>query len=102
MATSNSTCWTMIRGAAEGGASERDAFVRLYFPVVRAYLAARWKSSRYTEREEDALQEVFFEFLRGGGALEHVDKSRAGGFRAFLFGVVRNVALRVERRVGRG
>lgn len=101
MSPTDSTCWTVIQGASAGSPNEREAFARLYLPVVRAYLAARWKDSRYREHEEDTLQDVFLECFRRGGALEHVDIGRSGGFRAFLFGVVRNVALRTERRVAR-
>lgn len=38
------------------------------------------------------------EFFKGGGALERVDPKSPGGFRAYLYGVVRNVALTAERR----
>ena len=47
---------------------------------------------------DDAVQEVFVECFRDEGVLERWDSDRPGGFRAFLFGVVRNVALRFERK----
>ncbi len=47
------------------------------------------------------MQEVFVECFRRGGALERVDRDRDGGFRAFLYGVARNVARRVEGRKAR-
>jgi DNA-directed RNA polymerase specialized sigma24 family protein len=50
---------------------------------------------------EDAMQEVFLECFRGGGVLERADPGCEGGFRAFLFGVARNVALRVEKRLAK-
>jgi RNA polymerase sigma-70 factor (ECF subfamily) len=93
-----STCWTLLRAAACGVASEREDFARRYAPVLRAYLAARWRGSRLLQDLDDAVQDVFVECLRPGGALDRLDPARAGGFRAFLFGVARNVALRRESR----
>ncbi len=98
--TSNTTCWMLIRGAASGSKEDRDAFARRYSPVIRAYLGARWRSSLRLADLDDAVQDVFVECFREGGVLEKVDGSRPGGFRAFLYGVVRNVALRAERRAG--
>src|SRR6185437_2518113 len=43
----------------------------------------------------------FVECFKQGGMLAHVERDRSGGFRAFLFGVVRNVARRSETRRGR-
>src|SRR5262249_8572391 len=37
------------------------------------------------------------ECFKQGGVLEKAERGRGGGFRAFLFGVVRMVALRLER-----
>ena len=82
------TCWTLIRGAAEGNASDRDRFAALYLPVVRGYLSARW-SARWRGRGavaelEDAVQQVFVECLRKGGVLERAAVSVEGSFRSFL------------------
>jgi RNA polymerase sigma factor (sigma-70 family) len=88
------TCWTLIRDAADGDAAARDRFGRVYLPVVRAYLAARWRGQKHDA--DDAAQDVFVECFRAGGLLERVDASRPGGFRAFLLGAVRNVARRHE------
>lgn len=66
-------------------------------PVVKAYLAARWRSAR--REVDDAVQDVFVECFRHGGLLEKADPERGGGFRAFLLGAVRNVARRHEERV---
>lgn len=71
------TCWTMIRRAAEGDAAARGEFVRHYAEPLRAYFAARWRA----------------------GALER--GAQASSFRAFLAGVARNVALRIEQRRAR-
>lgn len=90
------TCWTMIRDAAEGDRLARERFARLYLPVVKAYLAARWRNARHDV--DDAAQDVFVECFRDGGLLEKADPERSGGFRAFLFGAVRNVAGRHEER----
>jgi len=97
----DSTCWTVIQGAAAGSAADRDDFVRRYAPVIRAYLAARWGESRYRQELEDGVQEVFLECFRQGGVLERADPVHAGGFRSFLYGVMRNVALRIEARLAR-
>ena len=39
MAGHDTTCWTVIRGAAAGDRDDRDLFARRYEPVVRAYLS---------------------------------------------------------------
>jgi RNA polymerase sigma-70 factor (ECF subfamily) len=90
----------LIRGAAEGGTEEREEFARRYAPVLRAYLGARWRESFLRGDVEDAVQEIFLECFRGGGVLERAETGHRGGFRAFLYGVARNVALRFERRRG--
>jgi RNA polymerase sigma-70 factor (ECF subfamily) len=95
MSAPESTCWTLIRGAADGVAADRDAFARRYAPVVRAYLAARWRRSPLTADLDDAVQDVFLACFRAGGALDRADPGH-GGFRPFLYGVARNVALRYE------
>ncbi len=99
---SDTTCWTVIRGAAQGRPKDREEFARRYEPVVRAYLGARWRASGLKGEIDDAAQEVFLDCFKDGGALERADEGRPGGFRAFLYGVVRNVAARAERERGRG
>src|SRR6266540_1305857 len=94
---SPSTCWTVVRAAIAGGDSDRDAFARRYSPVVRAYLGARWRGSALLGELEDAHQEVFVELFKTDGALDRFEAGAGGGFRAFLFAVARNVALRTER-----
>ena len=101
MAESESTCWLLIRGAAAGRVRDREAFARCYEPVIRAFLGARWREAALRGDIDDAVQEVFIECFRGGGALETADPERPRGFRAFLNGVARNVALRFERARGR-
>jgi len=92
--TQDVTCWTMIRGAAEGNGADRREFARRYGGVIEAYLRRRWAGSPLLQDVDDAAQEVFVECFREGGVLE---KARiGGGFRAYLFGVVRNVARRFE------
>ena len=90
------TCWTVIRGAASGDQRDQSTFSRRYLPVVRAYLAARWRDAALEQNLEDAIQDVFIECFRAEGVLERADRDQPGGFRAFLFGVVRNIALRTE------
>jgi RNA polymerase sigma-70 factor (ECF subfamily) len=69
--------------------------------MVRAYLAARWRGSNLRNELDDTVQEVFIECLKAGGLLERARADRAGGFRAFLYGAVRKVALRAEARRAR-
>src|SRR5262249_51380287 len=97
----SSTCWIAIREAAAGDPAGRERFARRYAPVARAYLEARWKNTTRSHDVDDALQEVFMECFREGGALEKVDPARAGGFRAFLYGITRNIAARIEQRRAR-
>ncbi len=96
--SSQATCWTLIRGAAAGSGEGRERFGRRYAAPLRAFFAARWRHSLVSQDVEDALQEVFLECFREGGALDRVEERRAGGFRAFLYGVARNVARRIESR----
>lgn len=94
MSSPQSTCWTVIRGAALGSARDREEFARRYLPVVRRYLSSRWRHSLHLSHLDDAVQEVFVECFRQGGVLARMGPGR--GFRPFLFGVVRNVARRME------
>jgi RNA polymerase sigma factor (sigma-70 family) len=97
----DSTCWGLLQDAAAGGEASRAEFAARYAPVVRAYLAARWRGSKWLRELDDAVQDVFLECLRDGGLLERARADRPGGFRPFLYGAVRNVALRVETRRAR-
>jgi len=96
MADSQSTCWTVISGAAAGRAADRAEFARLYEPVLRAFFGARWRGSPLSVDVEDAVQEVFVDCFRANGALARVEQGRGGSFRAFLRGVARNVGMRIE------
>src|SRR5262249_46734204 len=89
MASAESTCWTVIAGPAAGHGPDREQFARLYTPVVRAWLGARWRQHPLLADLDDAVQEVFVECFRAGGVLQRADPERAGGFRPFLFGVIR-------------
>jgi RNA polymerase sigma-70 factor (ECF subfamily) len=95
------TCWTLISGAASGNDVDRREFASRYLPVVRAYLHARWRGRLDAHELEDVEQEVFVECLREGGVLQRAERGHGEGFRAFLFGVVRNVAQRCEARRAR-
>ena len=101
MSTSESTCWTVIHAAAAGSLSDREEFARRYLDTVRAYLSARWRGSPLLDDLDDAAQEVFVECFRQGGAVEAAGAGRVPAFRAFLYGVVRNVARRFESRPAR-
>jgi RNA polymerase sigma-70 factor (ECF subfamily) len=98
MSAPESTCWTMIRAAVAGHPAEREALARCYLGVVRAYLSSRWRGTALRGEVEDATQAVFVECFRAGGVLDAVDAGNVPGFRAFLYGVIRNVARRVESR----
>jgi RNA polymerase sigma-70 factor (ECF subfamily) len=98
MPSPESTCWTVIRAAAAGSPADREELARRYVSVVRAYLAARWRGSPQFSERDDALQEVFVECFRRSGALEAAGAGRVPSFRAFLYGVIRNVARRFESR----
>jgi len=101
MGAEESTCWTLLRDAAAGGEAPRAEFAARYAPVVRAYLAARWRGSTLIRELDDTIQDVFIECLRAGGLLDRARADQPGGFRAFLYGAVRNVALRAEARRAR-
>ena len=101
MGARDSTCWTLLRDAAAGGEVSRAEFAARYAPVVRAYLAVRWRGSKLLRELDDTVQDVFIECLRDGGLLERARADRPGGFRAFLYGAVRKVALRAEARRAR-
>jgi RNA polymerase sigma factor (sigma-70 family) len=92
------THWTQIAAAGRGDGRARDAVVERYLPLVRAYFGRRWQLPALRGQLDDAVQEAFFELFREGGALERADPGRPGGFRAYLAGVLRHVALRVEER----
>jgi len=101
MSSADSTCWTLVEAAAAGRREEREEFARRYHAPVEAYFRARWAGTRYIQEVEDGVQELFLECFREGGVLQRTVKGGARGFRAFLYGAVRNVALRIERRGGR-
>jgi RNA polymerase sigma-70 factor (ECF subfamily) len=98
---SQETCWTLIKAAADQDNEARSLFARSYLPVVRAYLAARWKNSSYRGDIDDAVQEVFVECFRTDGVLASADPERRGNFHKYLLGAVRNVAARRERQRAR-
>lgn len=94
------TSWTLIQAAADGSKAALDQFAQRYEQVVRNCLAARWNRSKRIALIDDAVQEVFFECIRPGGALSRVDPKHSSGFRGYLYGVMRNVMLRFETRPG--
>ncbi len=97
MSNAPATCWTVIQGAAAGRAEDREDFARRYEPIIRAYLAARWAGSPLVAEIDDALQEIFVDCFRAGGVLERAEVDKPGGFRSFLYGVIRIAALRAEK-----
>lgn len=97
-AVAGETSWTLIKAAAEGSRSAANEFALRYEPVVRKCLQARWVRASGNKLIDDAVQDVFVECIRPGGVLARADKGYPGGFRAFLYGVVRNVMRRFEAR----
>ena len=97
--SSEETCWSIVEGAVRGDPEARETFARTYLQVVRNTLHFRWRQGPLSDRVEDAVQDVFMDCFRKEGALGRVDRER-GGFRNFLHGVVRFVALRYEERGG--
>jgi len=94
------TCWSLIRGAAECRDGARAEFARRYSRVIRGFFRSRWRGRPLQSDVDDAVQEVFVDCFRAGGALERANADR-GGFRPFLRGVARHVALRFEERARR-
>ena len=94
------TCWTMLRAASAGDASAKSVFARSYAAPIRAYLGHRWRDTPYTDTIDDAVQDVFVECMKPGGVLDHANQD-LGDFRALLYGVVRNIARRFEKRAAR-
>jgi RNA polymerase sigma factor (sigma-70 family) len=98
MDDTGSTCWEMLEAAAAGSREARARFAERYEPLVRTYFAARWRNPPLRFELDDAVQEVFVECLKSGGILQKAQPDRPGGFRAFLYGLIRNVARRFESR----
>ena len=92
------TSWGMIAQAARGDLTRRDEFACRYRPVLLAYFSARWRGPGQAQLVEDAVHEVFLDCFKEGGVLARANPGRSGGFRAFLYGVARCVALRFEER----
>lgn len=90
----------MLRAASAGDANAKSVFARSYTTPIRAYLGHRWRDNGLAAAINDALQDVFVECMKPGGVLDHADQER-GDFRALLYGVVRNVARRFEKRAAR-
>jgi RNA polymerase sigma-70 factor (ECF subfamily) len=101
MRESLKTSWALIKGAAAGEQEAREEFARRYAPVIRSYLNARWMGAGGGREIEDAVQQVFVECFKQKGVLDRADPERSSGFRAFFFGVVRNVAREFEKRDAR-
>jgi len=101
MPDETSTYWTLIRRAARGSRQARDEFARRYERIIRSYLGARWRGTPLFSETQDAVQEVFVDFYKDNGALGRVEDGRPGGFRAYLYGVVKNTALVFERKHAR-
>lgn len=94
--------WRLAHAAARGDERARADFWQRYSHSVRLWLWFRWCHTSRRNLIDDAAQEVFLECFRPGGALAHLDRARAHhGLEAYLRGVVRNVACRIERAQAR-
>ena len=96
-----STCWDDLAAVARGEQDQRRRIAERYLPVVRGWLQQRWRAGPRREQVDDAVQEVFVECLRTGGAVARAVQDGRGAFGGFLYGVARNVARRWEQREGR-
>jgi RNA polymerase sigma factor (sigma-70 family) len=94
----DATCWTLIHAAAAGDRLARESFARLYEPIARAYFRARWSRSSCLGFLDDAVQDVFVECFKSEGVLDKVTATQPPDFRAFYYGVLRNIALRHETK----
>jgi RNA polymerase sigma-70 factor (ECF subfamily) len=94
------TCWSLVTRAAAGDPPSCSRFGRTYLPLIRGFLAHRWRGTKWVEEIDDATQDVFVECFRPDGPLTHADAAK-GDFRGYLFGVARNVALRAEAQARR-
>ena len=101
MTRTEATWWTLVYDAAAGDEDARGTFARVYLPVVRAYLLARWRGGCYRGDVDDAIQDTFLDCFRDAGALGRADRGHPGRFRTFLYAVVRNIALRYEKKRAR-
>ena len=63
----------MILGAAAKQPADQERFAVIYTPLIRAYLAARWRLPLEHEEVGDATQEVLLQCFRDHGALETLD-----------------------------
>lgn len=95
---SPTTHWTVVERTGQGDREARETFARVYLPVVRRYVRARWDGTHWQTHLEDAVQQVFVECLKPDGALSRVSRDDAWGFRNYLYGVARNVARSVEKQ----
>ncbi|MCA8976337.1 MAG: sigma-70 family RNA polymerase sigma factor [Planctomycetes bacterium] len=93
--------WPLVEAVVARDRGAAEAFCRRYEPVLRRYFESRWRGSPLHGQLQDAAHEAVFECLRPGGALTRLDRQRCPGLEAFLRGVARNVAARVERREAR-
>ena len=102
MERNEETCWAVVQARLLAIVLARELFGRRYEPVIlRDFGVAGGGNSSLSQQLDDAVQEVFVECFKAGGMLERLDPHRPGGFRAFLFGVARNVALRVDAGAAR-
>ncbi|MCA8950063.1 MAG: sigma-70 family RNA polymerase sigma factor, partial [Planctomycetes bacterium] len=80
MTAESETHWSLVVRAANGDDGARSTFGRAYLPLVRSFLAGRWQRTMLAGEVDDAVQEVFVDCFRTGGALGRADRDR-GEFR---------------------
>ena len=92
------TCWTLIQAANGGDPRAQEGFAERYLPPVKAYLRARWRNGPLISECDDAVQEVFVRCFADSSPLSRISRTDQGGFRAFLYGICRNVAREFEQK----
>lgn len=93
----NPTDWRLLQAAAVGSPVARRDFTERYLDVIRSYLTVRWRGRNRKCNVDDAVQDVFFDCFKENGVLDRVQTAKPTSFRAFLYGVARNTALRHEQ-----
>ena len=81
MATSESTCWTVIRAGAPGSPAYRDEVGRRYLGIVQSYFSARWRGSALRKGNgcQARLSPAVEEFEPGGRKMV-AEKLKCGHF----------------------
>jgi DNA-directed RNA polymerase specialized sigma24 family protein len=88
----------MIADARCGNREARERFAKLYEPLVKGYLAKRWRLPISHGRVLDASQEVFYQCYKADGILSNSRATYRQRFHTYLRGAVRRVAANMDRQ----